>query len=133
MDKEPLSYLDILFYHIYKSLVKSDGKKYSRLLSYFIVSGLLCFNILALFIFLNMLGFRSLYVWFSYSSELKSGLIYVIVAFILSRLYAEPKYMQIIKDVSKRPLKHREKGAKITILYGLVSVVLVFVLAVVNG
>ena len=38
-------------------------------------------------------------------------------------------YEEIIKEYSKRPLQERKRGARLTLFYGLGSIVLIFILA----
>ena len=44
-------------------------------------------------------------------------------------IYTDGRYVTVIKNYSKRSLEERKKGARITLFYGLGSIILVFILA----
>ena len=88
-------------------------------------------NVLAVFLFLDIIGSRI----YSYLMSLDFGIgipiIFMAIIFVFNVVFMfnENRYRNVIKEFSKKPLEERIRGAKTTLIYGLGSVILVFILA----
>lgn len=119
------------FYHIYKSLRRNDKEADAVLTSFLIFAFIQGANIMAIGLIIDMVGFNI----FSSFSRVKHEEIYIAASYILvavlNYLYftSENRYKELIKDYSKRPMEERKRGARITLIYALVSIALIFILA----
>jgi hypothetical protein len=119
------------FYHIYKSLRRNDKEADAVLTSFLIFSAVQCFNLMTMTLIMSFIGFDFL----SGLLKIESKEIYLFVFYIavagLNYLYftSEDRYKGIVKEYSKKPIEERKKGARVTLIYVLVSIALIFILA----
>jgi len=132
------NFYHLLFYHIYKSIIKSPdplNKYVSNLYPALVTLMVLSFIIFSNFILILLLfGFFNIDLY-SYFSKIDIGVnisvpILVIFYFINYLYFVRNKrYRKIISFFQKKSLKKRKVGARLTLIYGLVSIFLVFIFA----
>lgn len=133
-----MQFFELLFFHIYKSLIKSPDdlykiadNSYPSLVALMILSFIELANFMAITIFLDIIGLRI----FDFLASLNIGnwlpitLMLIFFIFNIIVMFDQDRYKKVIKKYSKKPLTVRKKGARITLIYGLGSIILVFVLA----
>ncbi|MCP4459676.1 MAG: hypothetical protein GY816_16870 [Cytophagales bacterium] len=120
-----------VFYHLYK-LAINTGEKSAPLTSAMPTITFLQFcNLMCIDILLEMIGFSP----FSFMDNDPNSVYYVvgllIGGLVANYLYftSEGRYKAIAKEFEKKPLSERKKGARITLIYALVSIALIFILA----
>ena len=104
-----------LFYHIYKSLLKTQREADAVLTSFFIFGALQLCNVLLIALILDILGINI----FDKFSKTENENVYIFIFYsILSAfnyLYftSNNLYESIIKEYSKKPLQERKRGARL--------------------
>lgn len=120
-----------VFYHLYK-LAIDNGEKSAPLTSVMPTLTFLLFcNLLCIKFIFEMIGFTP----FSFMDD-KSKSIYYVIGLLVSGLVvnylyftSEGRYKLLVKEYTKKPISERKRGARNTLIYAMVSIALVFVLA----
>ena len=118
------------FYHIKKAFV--FDKEYDAVLSRFIlIAAIQRFNLIVLVIILDLLGLIDLNILFKSNYFELKGFVPCLLFLLGNYLYftSDNKYKTILSEYSKKPKYVRKRGAIITLLYGVVSLLLVFIIA----
>ena len=120
-----------LFYHLYKPLLKSEKPESAVITASGVFAFLQGINIMVLFAIIAILGFDFLDILFKVQNYKVYVAIFYVILTAINYLYftSENRYKSIIKEYSKKPLQERKRGARLTLLYGLGSIVLIFILA----
>ena len=120
-----------VFYHLYK-LAIITGERSAPLTSVMPTLAFLQFcNLMCIKLLLEIIGLTP----FSFMDDGPNS-IYYVIGLLLSALVAnylyftsEGRYKELIKVYANKSLTKRKRGAIITLIYSLVSIALVFVLA----
>ena len=125
-----INFYNLLFFHIYQSILKSGDRKTPVATAILVLSVIEFFNLLSLLLIVDMTLFDVMKVFDLFNRNLLALFIGGVI-FILNLLflYSNNRYYEIICQYSNRLLSQRKKGARITFAYGLGSILLVFILA----
>lgn len=117
-----------VFYHLYK-LAINTGEKSAPLTSVMPTLAFLQFcNLMCVNILLEMMNIKL------FIDNDPNEIFYVIgilvTGLVGNYLYftSDDRYKQLVKEYTKKPLSERKKGARITLIYALVSIALIFIL-----
>lgn len=125
-----IKFTELLFYHIYKSQINSGEKSMSIPSAVLGLSFILFMNALSLMVIIDLLGFTVLTkILESNPTETALVLGFGLFGLNLAWIYHKKRYQKIIKSFSKRSENQRRRGARITLFYGLASIIALFILA----
>lgn len=120
-----------VFYHLYKLAIKT-GERTAPLNSVIpTITFLQCFNLMVFDTILDIVGVS----FTSFSISQKNSNIYLLIVYsiiaALNYLHftTEGRYKKLVKAYEKKPLAERKLGARLTLVYALVSIALIFILA----
>lgn len=124
------NFYHMIFYHIYKSVVNSGEKSAPTTTSYPILGFLQFCNLMSIIIFLEVFNINVIKSLSnnSYYNYYIIGIATILI--IINHIYFSHNNLSklIIKKYSEKSAKERKKGARITLFYGLGSIMLLFTL-----
>lgn len=126
-----ISFYHRMFYHLYKLAIKT-GEKTAPLTSALpALSFLLLCNLMLIDLLLEMLGIGLLSSLNNNTSSNFYYIFFVVIMLVANYIYfmSDQRYKKLVDEYSKRPIEERKKWARITLIYALVSIALIFILA----
>ncbi len=125
-----INFYHMTFYHVQKAFV-FDKEDDAVLSSFLVIAAIQWFNLIVLVIILDLLDLIDLNIFFKSNYFELKGFAPCLLLLLGNYLYftSDDKYKAILSEYSKKPKALRKKGAIIILLYGIGSLLLVFVLA----
>ena len=126
-----INFFDLLFFHIYKSQSRTGEKETPIASSILGLSFLVFMNVMSLLLVLDIFGLDILSDILDSENRIIITLAIAGGILVMGMIwfYHRKRYEMIITQFSKRSTVQRKSGAKITLIYALVSIIIVFVLA----
>ncbi|WP_109830427.1 hypothetical protein [Reichenbachiella versicolor] len=125
------SYYHKVFYHLYKLAIQSGETSVPLSSVIPTLAFLQIANVFCFFIVLDLVGLRVL-TEFLTSKNMTACLVILAIIFMgVNYFYFsnQGRDKKLVKEFSKRPIEERKRGARMTLIYALTSIVLIFILA----